>query len=97
MGINMFPSAALTQNEIREVSQGVYKLCEAGIKSIVDADEGCSQQVKWYVSQHVKWESASAAIGGIIDVFRGSASSPVASLRVGFSEDANRGQKDGND
>jgi hypothetical protein len=88
MAINMFPPAALAQKEIQEVAQGVYTLCTAGIQRIMNSGEGCTQEVEWYVSQRIKWEKEAAAIGGMISVFRGSASSPVASLKVGFSEDS---------
>jgi hypothetical protein len=89
MAIRMFPPTAIAQDEIREISQGVYTLCTAGIQRIVNPTEGCTEQVDWYISQKMKWGKEMAALGGAIDVFRGGANSPIASLRVGFSEDTN--------
>jgi hypothetical protein len=73
---------------IKAVADGVHKVCSAGIQKILLGPNGCSQNVRWYISQKAKHENKLAAMGGVLDVFLGSANNRVGSIRIGFSEDS---------
>lgn len=73
---------------IKAVAEGVHTVCSAGIQKILNGPNGCSRNVRWYVSQKAKHENKLAAIGGVLDIFLGSATARVGSIRIGFSKDS---------
>lgn len=84
----VFPPAQMADVSIKMVADGVHKVCSAGIQKILNGPNGCSRNVRWYVSQKAKHKNKLAAIGGVVDVFLGSANSRVGSIRIGFTEDS---------
>lgn len=84
----VFPPVQMADVGIKAVADGVHKVCSAGIQKILNGPNGCSQNVRWYVSQKAKHENKLAAMGGVVDVFLGSANNRVGSIRIGFSEDS---------
>jgi hypothetical protein len=85
----VYPPIGPAVEGAKAVAAGVHTVCSAGIKRLLNPQNGCTQNVDWYVSQKVKWEKKLAALGGVLDVVLGSGNNRIGSIRIGFSDDAN--------
>lgn len=89
MAVNFYPPAAIAKENIKDVAKGVRDLCSAGISRLMDPRDGCTSEVKWYISQKAKFEKHLAAVGGQIGIYFDGSNNHVGMLGLGFSEDSN--------
>jgi hypothetical protein len=85
----VYPPLGAAVDGAKAVAAGVHTVCSAGIQRLLNPQNGCTQNVDWYVSQDAKTKNKLAALGGVLSVALGSANNPVGSIRIGFSDDAN--------
>jgi hypothetical protein len=85
--LTFVPPAKMTINEIKELSTGVYDLCNDGIERIATKGEGCTQDIKYYRPSKAKHYTDTGAIGGTIQMYLGDSVSRVADLTIGFFDD----------
>lgn len=86
--LNFVPPAKMTINEIKELSTGVYDLCNDGIERIATKGEGCTQDIKYYRPSKAKHYTDTGAIGGTIQMYLGDSVSRVADLTIDFFDDS---------
>jgi hypothetical protein len=85
--LNFAPPAKMTIDEIKELSTGVYDLCNDGFERIATKGEGCTQDIKYYRPSKAKHYTDTGAIGGTINMYLGDSTSQVADLIIDFFND----------
>jgi hypothetical protein len=86
--LSIYPPTNMAITDIKALASGIYDLCNDGIMRIASKEEGgCSDGLKYYRPSKGKTLSGIGAIGGVLRMFLGADTNPVADLSMDFSND----------
>jgi len=85
--LSIYPPTNMAITDIKTLAAGIYDLCNDGITRIATKNEGCTADLKYYRPSKAKTYHGVGAVGGILRMFLGADTNPVADLTVDFSND----------
>jgi hypothetical protein len=85
--VNFYPPAKMALDDVKQLATGVSDLCDDALKRIATKGDGCTADIKYFRPSKAKTYHGTGAIGGVVRLFLGADTSPVADISLDFFND----------